>query len=37
MRKKYFEATRRLGQALINGDKLRHLLSVVRRGFSASL
>jgi hypothetical protein len=35
-RKKYWHATRRLGQALVNGDKLRHLFSVVRRGFSAS-
>jgi glycosyltransferase involved in cell wall biosynthesis len=35
MRKKYLQATRRLGQALIHGDKLRHLFSVVRRGFSA--
>jgi glycosyltransferase involved in cell wall biosynthesis len=36
MRKKYLQATRRLGQALLHGDKLRHLFSVVRRGFSAS-
>ena len=36
MRKKYLQATRRLAQALINGDKLRHLFSVVRRGFSPS-
>ena len=35
-RKQYLQATRKLGQALINGDKLRHLFSVVRRGFSAS-
>jgi hypothetical protein len=34
-RKKYLQATRRLGQALIYGDKPRHLLSVVRRGFSS--
>lgn len=33
-RKKYLQATRRLGQALINGDKLRHLFSVVRQGFN---
>ena len=36
-RKEYLQATRRLGQALINGDTLRHLFSVVRRGFSTSL
>ena len=36
MRKKYLQAIRRLWQALINGDNLRHLFSVVRRGFSAS-
>jgi glycosyltransferase involved in cell wall biosynthesis len=36
MGKKYLQATRRLGRALINGDKLRHLFSVVRRGFSVS-
>lgn len=35
-RKKYLQATRQLGQALINGDKLRHLFSVVKRGISAS-
>jgi glycosyltransferase involved in cell wall biosynthesis len=35
MRKKYLQATRKLGQALINGDKLKHLFSVVRRGFRA--
>jgi len=35
-KKKYLQATRRLGQALINGDKLRHLFSVVRQGFSVS-
>lgn len=34
--KKYLQATRRLGKALINGDNWRHLLSVVRRGFSNS-
>jgi GT2 family glycosyltransferase len=32
--KKYLQATRRLGKALINGDSWRHLLSAVRRGFS---
>ncbi len=36
MGKKYLQATRRLGRALINGDKLRHLFSVVRRGLAAS-
>jgi glycosyltransferase involved in cell wall biosynthesis len=36
MRKDYLQAARRLGQALINGDNPRHLISVVRRGFSAS-
>lgn len=36
MRKKYLQATRKLGKALINGDKVRHLFSVVRRGFSDS-
>jgi glycosyltransferase involved in cell wall biosynthesis len=35
-RKKYLQATRKLGKALINGDKLRHLFSVVRRGLSVS-
>jgi glycosyltransferase involved in cell wall biosynthesis len=34
IRKKYLQAIRRLGQALIHGDNLRHLFSVVRRGFS---
>jgi len=33
MRKKYLQASRRLGQALLHGDKVRHLFSVVRRGF----
>jgi glycosyltransferase involved in cell wall biosynthesis len=33
-RKQYLQATMRLGQALIYGDKPRHLFSVVRRGFS---
>jgi glycosyltransferase involved in cell wall biosynthesis len=32
--RKYLQAGRRLGKALINGDKWRHLLSAVRRGFS---
>ncbi len=36
-RKEYLQATRRLAQALINGDKPRHVLSVVRRGFSTFL
>ncbi|HLA59741.1 MAG TPA: hypothetical protein VK622_13295, partial [Puia sp.] len=36
MRKKYLQATRKWGQALIHGDKLRHLLSVIRQGFSDS-
>jgi glycosyltransferase involved in cell wall biosynthesis len=31
--KKYAEAAVRLGRALINGDQLRHVLSVVKRGF----
>ena len=35
MDKKYLQATRKLGQAIMNGDKLRHVLSVIRRGFSA--
>jgi glycosyltransferase involved in cell wall biosynthesis len=35
-RKKYLQATCRLCQALINGDKPRHLLSVVKKGFAAS-
>jgi glycosyltransferase involved in cell wall biosynthesis len=34
--RKYIEACRRLLKAFINGDHLRHLLSAVRRGFSAS-
>jgi glycosyltransferase involved in cell wall biosynthesis len=34
--KKYAEAGRRLGKAFINGDRLRHLLSAIRRGFFAS-
>ena len=34
--KKYLQATRKWGQALIHGDKLRHLLSVIRQGFSDS-
>ncbi len=33
--KRYLRAIGSLGQALINGDKLRHILSVIRRGFSA--
>jgi glycosyltransferase involved in cell wall biosynthesis len=36
IRKKYWQATRKLGRALINGDKPRHLFSVVRRGFLAT-
>jgi glycosyltransferase involved in cell wall biosynthesis len=32
--RKYLQASRRLGKALINGDNWRHLLSAVRRGFS---
>ena len=35
-RKNYLQAAKRWGQALINGDKPRHLFSVVKRGFSAS-
>jgi GT2 family glycosyltransferase len=36
MRKEYWQATRKLWQALINGDKPRHIFSVVRRGFANS-
>jgi glycosyltransferase involved in cell wall biosynthesis len=31
---KYLHATMRIGKAFINGDHWRHLLSVIRRGFS---
>jgi glycosyltransferase involved in cell wall biosynthesis len=34
-KKQYLQATRQLGKALFNGDNLRHLLSVVRRGIYA--
>ncbi len=34
--KEYLSAIRRLGKALVKGDKWRHLLSVVRRGFTSS-
>jgi glycosyltransferase involved in cell wall biosynthesis len=33
--KKYLQATKRLGKALINGDSWWHLLSAIHRGFSA--
>jgi glycosyltransferase involved in cell wall biosynthesis len=32
--KKYLPATRQLAKALIHGDKWRHILSAIRRGFS---
>jgi glycosyltransferase involved in cell wall biosynthesis len=34
-RKKYLQATGKLGQALIHGDQLRHLFSIVRQGLFA--
>jgi glycosyltransferase involved in cell wall biosynthesis len=33
--KKYLPATRQLAKALIHGDKWRHILSAIRRGFGA--
>ena len=32
--KKYLQAVERLGRALINGDQVHHVLSVVKRGFN---